>query len=99
MARKNNNGTKITTQAELDRAVWSICDILRRDKAKGARLYVPELTWMLFLNALDQKEAEEEARARALGTAFTPSIEPPYRWRDWAAPPDNPLPLFQQDGF
>lgn len=100
MARgKNNNGTKITTQAALDRAVWNICDILRRDKAKGARLYVPELTWMLFLNALDQKEAEEEARARALDTPFIPSIEPPYRWRDWAAPPDNPLPLFQQDGF
>ncbi|MGB9755023.1 type I restriction-modification system subunit M N-terminal domain-containing protein [Roseiflexus castenholzii] len=93
MARKNNNGAEITTQAALDRAVWSICDILRRDKAKGARLYVPELTWMLFLNALDQKEAEEEARA--LGTTFIPSIEPPYRWRDWAAPPSDPLPLFR----
>jgi len=93
MARKNNNSTRITTQAALDRAVWSICDILRRDKAKGARLYVPELTWMLFLAALDQKEAEEEARASALGTFFVPSIEPPYRWRDWAAPPDrNPPP-------
>ena len=99
MAKEKNNTTKITTQAALDRAVWSICDILRRDKAKGARLYVPELTWMLFLNALDQKEAEEEARARALGAPFTPSIEPPYRWRDWAVPPDNPLPLFQRDGF
>ena len=99
MARRRSNSTKITSQAELDRAVWSICDILRRDKAKGARLYVSELTWMLFLNAIDQKEAEEEARARALGTSFTPSIESPYRWRDWAAPPDDPLPLFQQNGF
>lgn len=97
--RRTNNVAKITTQAALDRAVWSICDILRRDKAKGARLYVPELTWMLFLNALDQKEAEEEARARALGMPFIPSIEPPYRWRDWATPPDDPLPLFRQDGF
>jgi len=97
--RKNNHRSKITSQAELDRAVWSICDILRRDKAKGARLYVPELTWMLFLNAIDLKEAEEEARARALGTYFTPSIKHPYRWRDWAAPPDDPLPLFQQEGF
>lgn len=99
MARGKNNSHKITSQAELDRAVWSICDIMRRDKAKGARLYVSELTWMLFLNAIDIKEAEEEARARALGASFTPSIEPPYRWRDWAAPPDDPLPLFQQDGF
>jgi len=97
--RKDNRHSKITNQADLDRAVLRICDILRRDKAKGARLYVPELTWMLFLNAIDQKEAEEEARARALGTSFTPSLESPYRWRDWAAPPDDPLPLFQQDGF
>jgi type I restriction enzyme M protein len=85
---KNNNGL-ITNQASLDRAVWNICDILRRDKAKGARLYVPELTWMLFLNALDQKETLEEQRAVALGMAFTPSIESPYRWRDWAVKPAN----------
>src|SRR4030067_967110 len=93
MAKGNNRNGIITNQASLDRAVWSICDILRRDKAKGARLYVPELTWMLFLNALDQKEALEEQRAKALGVAFTPSIEPPYRWRDWAVKPANG-PLF-----
>jgi len=79
----------ITDQVALDRAVWNICDILRRDKAKGARLYVPELTWMLFLNALDQKETLEEQRANALGVAFNPSIESPYRWRDWAVKPSN----------
>jgi type I restriction enzyme M protein len=89
MAKGNNRNGIITNQASLDRAVWSICDILRRDKAKGARLYVPELTWMLFLNALDQKEALEEQRAKALGVAFTHSIEPPYRWRDWAVKPAN----------
>ncbi|MDW8054908.1 MAG: N-6 DNA methylase [Anaerolineae bacterium] len=99
MAHRDSNNTKITSQAALDRAVWSICDILRCDKAKGARLYVPELTWMLFLVALDQKEAEEEAHAPALRVPFTPSIEPPYRWRDWATPPDDPMPLFQRDGF
>jgi hypothetical protein len=79
----------ITDQVTLDRAVWNICDILRRDKAKGARLYVPELTWMLFLNALDQKEGSEEHRAIALGTAFKPTIKSPYRWRDWAVKPTN----------
>jgi type I restriction enzyme M protein len=89
MVKKNNNNGLITNQASLDRAVWSICDILRRDKAKGARLYVPELTWMLFLNALDQKETLEEQRASALGVTFNPSIESPYRWRDWAVKPVN----------
>lgn len=85
---KSSNGL-ISNQASLDRAVWNICDILRRDKAKGARLYVPELTWMLFLNALDQKEALEEQRAEALGIAFSPSVAKPYRWRDWAVKPTN----------
>jgi type I restriction enzyme M protein len=89
MAKGNNHNSLITNQASLDRAVWSICDILRRDKAKGARLYVPELTWMLFLNALDQKETLEEQRAHALGVAFKPSIESPFRWRDWAVKPAN----------
>jgi len=99
MPKSNTHNGLIANQASLDRAVWSICDILRRDKAKGARLYVPELTWMLFLNALDQKEAQEEQRARALGTEFTPSIASPYRWRDWGTSPKNPSPLFQADGF
>lgn len=90
MAKQNN--IVINNQASLDRAVYKICDILRRDKAKGARLYVPELTWMLFLNALDQKEIHEEERANALGMAFQPSIEIPYRWKDWALKPFSELP-------
>jgi hypothetical protein len=34
-------GKMINSQAAMDKAVKSVCDILRRDKAKGARLYVP----------------------------------------------------------
>ncbi|MEA1894360.1 MAG: hypothetical protein U9N36_03980 [Euryarchaeota archaeon] len=50
MSKKNNgNGEVINSQAAMDKAVKSICDILRRDKAKDAQLYVPELTWMFFL--------------------------------------------------
>jgi type I restriction enzyme M protein len=99
MRKRTSTHSAIDSQPDLDRVVRSICDILRRDKAKGARLYVPELTWMLFLSAIDQKEAQEEARARALGTSFIASIESPYRWRDWAAPPHDPLPLFLHEGF
>ncbi|MGH7309912.1 MAG: HsdM family class I SAM-dependent methyltransferase, partial [Candidatus Rokuibacteriota bacterium] len=48
--------------------------------------YVPELTWILFLRILDEREAREEERARAVRAEFSPSLESPYRWRDWAAP-------------
>lgn len=84
------DGRAIQTPAQLNKAIKGICDILRRDKAKGARLYVPELTWMLFLCALDSKQQHSEVRRRALGESSAMSvIEPPFRWRDWAAPYDS----------
>lgn len=90
MAKRKNKGTKvITSQISMGKAVKSICDILRRDKAKGARLYVPELTWMFFLRYLDIMEQEEEQKAKALGTFFQSTLQEPYRWREWAAPFDH----------
>ena len=68
MAKNNNNGKMIHSQAAMNKAIKSICDILRRDKAKGARLYVPELTWMFFLRYLDLMEFNAEQRAKALET-------------------------------
>jgi type I restriction enzyme M protein len=90
---KNNssNGKTINSQAAMTKAVKSICDILRRDKAKGARLYVPELTWMFFLRYLDIMEDKEEQKSRALGTPFEETLAAPYRWRDWAAPFDHKI--------
>jgi type I restriction enzyme M protein len=78
----------IRSQADMDKAVKGICTILRRDKAKGARLYVPELTWMFFLRYLDMLEQDEAQRSVALSESFSHSISPPYRWHDWAAPFD-----------
>jgi len=59
---------------------------MRRSGRAGALQYVPELTWMLFLRILDEKEQREEEQARAVGVSFSPSLEYPYRWQDWAAP-------------
>ena len=87
-----NNGKIIRSQAEMDKAIKSVCDILRRDKAKGARLYVPELTWMFFLRYLDIMEQKEGQKAAALGAAFERTLNPPYRWWDWAAPFDQHVP-------
>jgi type I restriction enzyme M protein len=85
----NGNGKQINSQASMTKAVKSVCDVLRRDKAKGARLYVPELTWMFFLRYLDMMEEKELQKAQALGMPFQESIDSPYRWRDWAAPFDR----------
>jgi len=48
--------------------------------------YVPELTWILFLRVLDDKEQASQDEAEAVGAHFTPSLRSPYRWRDWASP-------------
>ena len=85
-AKKNNHGRLFTTQQSLNGAVKSICDVMRRSNCAGALQYVPELTWILFLRILDEREQEEAEGSEAVGVTFTPSLEAPYRWRDWAAP-------------
>jgi len=59
---------------------------MRRSNCAGAMQYVPELTWILFLRILDEREQHEAEYAEAVGAEFTSSFEAPYRWRDWAAP-------------
>jgi len=87
-AKKNNNGNgrKLNSQSSVNAAVKSICDIMRRSNCAGALQYVPELTWLLFLRILDEREDREAEEASAVGVEFTPSLEKPYRWKDWAAP-------------
>jgi type I restriction enzyme M protein len=83
-------GTLAGPQA-LNQAVWAICDVLRRAGVGSALRYVPELTWILFLRVLDEQEAQEREEAEALGLPYTPTLEAPWRWQDWAAPPaDEP---------
>jgi len=84
--RGANDGKRLATPQSVDAAVKNICDIMRRSNCAGALQYVPELTWILFLRILDEREAREAERATAVGADFSPSLESPYRWNDWAAP-------------
>ena len=89
MAKTNNNsinGKYHGTQQSLNGAVKSICDIMRRSNCAGALQYVPELTWILFLRILDERENHEAEHAEAVGSDFRPSLKTPYRWQEWAAP-------------
>ena len=76
----------LSTVQSVNSAIKSICDIMRRSNCAGAMQYVPELTWILFLRILDEREEQEEMMAEAVGQHYIPSLEAPYRWRDWAAP-------------
>jgi len=59
---------------------------MRRANYAGALQYVPELSWILFLRILDEREELEAEEAQALEVPFQASLQPPFRWRDWAAP-------------
>lgn len=85
MAKKTNN-KKFNGQQSVNAAVKSICDIMRRSNCAGALQYVPELTWILFLRILDEREEGERQRAEAVRAEYQPSFQSPYRWQDWAAP-------------
>jgi len=68
MPASKNNNRRITTPQSLNTYVKGICDIMRRSNCAGALQYVPELTWMLFLRILNDKEAREAEHARAVGS-------------------------------
>ncbi|MDQ7840235.1 MAG: N-6 DNA methylase [bacterium] len=96
-SKPNGNARRLNSQQSLNGAIKSICDIMRRSNCAGALQYVPELTWILFLRILDEREIREAEEAEAVGAEFTPSLEPPYRWQDWAAP-DGPKRREMQNG-
>jgi type I restriction enzyme M protein len=86
MARTKKTEPPKTTAQQLGSLVKSARDIMRKDKGlNGDADRLPMLTWIMFLKFLDDLEQVRETNAALKGKAFRPAIEPPYRWRDWAA--------------
>lgn len=88
-SRKQSEATTTTAQA-LGSLIKSCRDIMRKDKGLTTDLdRLPMLTWILFLKFLDDLEQVREIEAELEDKRFHPAIEPPYRWRDWAAKPEG----------
>ena len=86
----NGAGQPATTAQRLGSILKSSRDIMRKDKGLNGDLdRIPMLTWVMFLKFLDDMESVREEEAKLAGKKFTPAIEPPYRWRDWAAMEDG----------
>jgi type I restriction enzyme M protein len=80
----------LTTAQQLGSLVKSARDLMRKDKGLNGDLdRLPMLTWIMFLKFLDDMEQVREQEALMAGKRFRPTIDPPYRWRDWAAKPDG----------
>ncbi len=77
-----------STAQQLGSLIKSCRDIMRKDKGLNGDLdRLPMLTWIMFLKFLDDLEDVRREEAKLAGKRFRPAIEPPYRWRDWAANP------------
>jgi type I restriction enzyme M protein len=77
---------RLASPSSVNAAIKQIADVMRRANYAGALQYVPELSWILFLRILDEREELEAEEAAALDVGFEPSLRSPFRWRDWAAP-------------
>src|SRR5919109_4746184 len=90
MARAQKNSQPLTTAQRLSSIVKSCRDIMRKDKGLNGDLdRLPMLTWVMFLKFLDDMEQIREEEAKMSGRRFSPALESPYRWRDWAARPEG----------
>jgi len=90
MARTKTSAQPLTTAQQLSSLTKSARDIMRKDKGLNGDLdRLPMLTWIMFLKFLDDMERLREEEDKLAGKRFKPIIEPPYRWRDWAAKEDG----------
>ena len=76
----------LANRSAIDGKIDAVCDIMRRANCASALQYIPELTWLLFLRVLDERETLEAEEAEAVSEPFQPSLDYPYRWQDWATP-------------
>lgn len=90
MPRTKKTEVPATTSQSLGSLITSCRKIMRKDKGLSTDLdRLPMLTWILFLKFLDDLEQVREAETAMEGKRYRPTIEPPYRWRDWAAKADG----------
>jgi type I restriction enzyme M protein len=83
----NFPATSHLTRPAVQGVIKGICDVMRRSSCAGALQYIPEISWLLFLRILDERDELAESNPRRRGRSYRPALSPPYRWRDWASPP------------
>src|SRR5437870_893086 len=88
--QRKSTGAATTTAQSLASVIKSARDIMRKDRGLNGDLdRLPMLTWIMFLKFLDDLELQRETESELAGKKFQRAIDPPYRWRDWAAKPQG----------
>src|SRR3989344_5896371 len=68
------------TKADIKR----VCDILRRDDGVGAKDYIEQFSWLLFIKVFEGVEAQLKELEEAEGRKYKPVINVEYQWSAWA---------------
>ncbi len=61
--------------------------VMRNDEGLSSELdYAEQTSWLLFLKYLDDMEQQWQDEAELEGHDYTPLLDTPFRWRNWAMP-------------
>lgn len=85
--KRGKAAPSLTTTQQLDSLIKSARDTMRKDKGPGMDTdlgRLPLLTWVMFLKFLDDIDHIRAQEAILSGETFRPTLDPPYRWQDWA---------------
>ncbi len=61
-----------------------VCDILRRDDGVGAKDYIEQFSWLLFLKVFEGVEGQLKELEEAEGRKYKTVIDTEYQWSSWA---------------
>lgn len=76
---------KITKKDGLTKSdIKKVCDILRRDDGVGAKDYIEQFSWLLFLKVFEGVEGQLKELEEADGKKYKPVIDKAYVWSSWA---------------
>jgi len=79
------------TLQDLKSKIWSACDILR---SQGLHItdYMEQITYLMFLKNLDEKEENDKELDKALGREHKPLFDDEkYYWKNWTQKSGRPL--------
>ena len=64
--------------------IKKVCNILRRDDGVGAKDYIEQFSWLLFLRIFEGVESQLKELEGAEGRKYINIIDPEYQWSSWA---------------
>lgn len=81
MTKKDTLATKESlTKSDIKK----VCDILRRDDGVGAKDYIEQFSWLLFLKVFEGVEDQIKELEEAEGRKYKGVVEKEYQWSTWA---------------